>query len=363
MRVWVDARIDSRGVCIPRDPSASHSMMSLPDDLMAKILNASDQTARASALVVNKSMNRVVSTCSDVWTEITFRKLGAREREFFIARQIQKLSLDGVIPEEVQHLFRAASNDLRRLFSRAAAFDRLETLDVKIADVVRLPFDFGTTHMALLPQLRHLRITTSEIERECTFVVSGGFERLESFEFHELGSSPMVDVSFHEWNFPNLRQVSITCDHTNFADNAVCVSTLERLSLRPYYATFETARWGPLDFLELNIAENTDDYALSRIRAVKHLVLRVTESAYLNFRVPSSVERITFLLAASDCLLEFEHAATREARTVRIVGEHEPMLAPWNVIVHGTDFRSIREFCSKTDVGDDILMNFVNVTA
>lgn len=337
-------------------------MMSLPDDLVAKILNASDQTARASALVVNRSMNRVVSTCSDVWTEITFRKLGAKEREFFVARQVQRLSLDGVIPEEVQHLFRSASNDLRRLFSKAAAFDRLETLDVKIADVVRLPFDFGTTHMALLPNLRHLRIATSEIERECMFYVSGGFERLETFEFRETGESPMVNVSFETWTFPHLREVSITCDQTNFADNAACVPSLKRLSLRPYYATFDTARWVPLDFLELNIAENTDDDALSRIRDVKHLVLRITESAYLNFRVPSCVERVTFSLAASDCLLEFEHAATSEARTVEIVGEHEPMLAPWNVIVHGTDFRSIQEFCSKTHVGDDVLMNFVNVT-
>lgn len=336
--------------------------MSLPDDLVAKILNASDQTARASALVVNKSMNRVVSTCSDVWTEITFRKLGAKEREFFLARQIQKLSLDGVIPEEVQHLFRSASNDLRRLFSKVAAFDRLEILNIKIADVVRLPFDFATHHMASLPELRHLRIATGEIERECMFTVSGGFQRLETFEFRELGESPMVNVFFEWWNFPHLREVSITCDQTNFADNAVCVTGLERVSLRPYYATFETARWGPLDFLELNIAENTDDDALSRIRDVKHLVLRVTESAYLNFRVPSSVERITFLLAASDCLLEFEHATTGEARTVGIVGEHEPMLAPWNVIVHGTDFRSIREFCSKTEVGENVLMNFVNVT-
>lgn len=336
------------------------AMMSLPDDLVAKILNASDQTARASALVVNKSMNRVVSTCSDVWTEITFRKLGAREREFFVARQIQKLSLDGVIPEEVQHLFRSASVDLRRLFSRAAAFDRLETLDVKIANVVRLPVDFGS-HMGLLPNLRHLRMATSEIERESTFVVRG-FERLETFEFVELGASPMVDVSFETWNFPHLRDVGITCDQTNFADGAACVPALKRLSLRPYYATFETARWGgPLDFLELNVAENTDDDALSRVRDARHLVLRITESAYLNFRVPSSVERITFLLAASDCLLEFEHATTSEARTVKIVGEHDPM-SPWNVIVHGTNFRSVQEFCSKTDVGDDVLMNFVNVT-
>ena len=357
MRVLVDARIDARDY-FTRE--SRDRVMHIPDDLVARILNASDQTARTSALLASKSLSRVASTYDDVWTEVTFRKLGAPEREFFARRRVHKLVLDGVTPEDVQHLFRSATNDFRRLFSNDAPFDRLKTLSIRFSDIVRLPADLHFD----FPELRHLKIRTGQIERESTFVVRG-LNGLETFEFHEDGDSPMVNVVFEHWNFPRLWDVQITCDQTNFADCPTRLPDLKRVSLRPYYASFQTSRWAwgvPLDFLELNVAENANDDALSWIRDVKHLVLRITESAYLYFRPPPTVERITFSLAASDCMLEFTRDVVSNARSVKIAGEHVPMI-PWNVLIHGMDIGDLKQFCEKTDVGDDVLLNFVNVTA
>lgn len=335
--------------------------MNVPDDLVAAILNASDQTARTSALLASKSLSRVASTYDDVWTEITFRKLGAPEREFFVRRRVHKLVLDGVTPEEVQHLFRSATNDFRRLFSNDAPFDRLRTLSIRFSDVARLPADL---HFDFLPELRHLKIQTGRIERASTFAVRG-LNGLETFEFHERGDSPMVNVEFDHWDFHRLWNVQITCDQTNFADCLTILPDLKRVSLRPYCASFQSSEWAwgrRLDFLEIDVAENTDDDALSLIRDVKHLVLRIVESTYLFFRPPPTIERIAFLLAASECMLEFTGDVVGNARSVKIAGEHVPK-TPWNVIIHGLDVSDLRQFCEKTDVGDDVLLNFVNVTA
>lgn len=329
----------------------------LPDDLVARILRDSDQVARTSALLVDKDMARVASTHDSVWTEITFRKkLGDSERAFFSGRRIRHLTLEDVFSRHVQRLFHVAFMDVKRLF-RTTSFDHLESLRIRFAPDEYLPVNLDV-HIAQLPRLRHLDLTANGVRRRSVFRVTG-FENLETFEFRD--PSGRVEVFFPHWTFPRLETVRLECESTNFALGMGGVSSLRRATLR-VHETFENSDMRDVTFLELNVSENVDDDALSGIRDVHHLVLRIVESAYLGCRFSASVQKITFALASPDVLLELAAESVEQIPCVEF-SEDCDSVSPWNVLVHDASMAELGKLCSKIRSSDRVLLNFVNVTA
>ena len=314
-------------------------MNDLPDELIAKILAASDHASRAAAMFVSKSMFRVAEGFDDLWTDAEFKRYDETLPGFFRRHRVRNLTLTCSPPEAVKILNACRPGDV-------------ETLSARFRFADEIPPALSPAISRAGSNLKRLELRIDEAGSDSTFVVPW-LPSLTDISIVEKSRVRCIDVSFYKWEYPNLERVEICAKSCGFASRAARCSRLRDARLRLTYPDHRVANFGGLsmDRLEIDADESFDACA-------RELVLFV--EGYGSFRHPFDADNLTFAFASNDCCLDLHDDVIRAAKRVTIAPgiRYTPFVA-WHVNVENSSLEAARD---KIRVADSrVTLNFINV--
>ena len=314
-------------------------MNDLPDELIAKILAASDHASRASAMFASKTMFRVVEGRDDLWTDAEFKRYDETLVGFFRRHRVRNLKLACAPLDAVKILNACGPGDI-------------ETLSIRLRHADEVPPGLSPAVSRAGGNLKRLELRIDDVASDSTFVAPW-LPSLNAISIVEKSRIPCIDVSFYKWEYPDLERVEICARSCSFASRASRCGRLRDVRLRLSYsdqrANFEGLS---LDRLELDAEES---FAAS----AKKLVLCV--NGYGSFRHPFDADDLTFVFASNDCCLDVHDDVIRAAKRVTFVpGIRYTPFVSWHVNVENSSIGAAA--CDKITVRDPrVTLNFVNV--
>lgn len=312
----------------------------VPEDVVVKILCMTDQTARSSALVVNRCLHRIVTHHDEIWNEVALKSLGYRERRFVRERCVRNLTLIRPRPEDVASLF--AAEPLRNLIS----------CRIEFGDVDRFPDRLGA--VLTDSNLERLIVDIDDVRVGTVFSIPD-MPKLRELEFSERCRSCLL--WFEHPRYPALERVRVRSLDTNVLRRDM--PRLRRLEISTEYCVYGSFARRSLDRLDLEVDAGFDSTTLNGV-TVRECVLRA--KGYVMFaprEFATTSLRVTMIETECDVTLTYE--ALRHADEVNLDGEPPGPYVYWVVDVMGVPHGELASTCSKIKCHPDVTLNFVNV--